>query len=67
MRRAPVSKILVCHPKRPRRFSLSEFLNEKDDNDGLDGQRAYISGHNRWVVVEFPEASSFSISVVLMA
>lgn len=42
IRRAPVSKILVCHPKRPRRFSLQEFLNEKDDNDGVD-----ISGHNR--------------------
>lgn len=43
VRRAPVSKILVCHPKRPRRFSLQEFLNEKDDNDGVD-----ISGHNRY-------------------
>ena len=40
--RAPVSKILVCHPKRPRRFSLQELLNEKDENDGVD-----ISGHNR--------------------
>ncbi|XP_065211884.1 polycomb protein Suz12 [Planococcus citri] len=46
VRRAPVSKILVCHPKRPRRFSLTEFVNEKDEND-VDGQRAYISGHNR--------------------
>lgn len=45
VRRAPVSKILVCHPKRPRRFSLQEFLNEKDDNDGVD-----ISGHNRYCV-----------------
>lgn len=48
VRRAPVSKILVCRPKRPRRFSLCEFVNEKDEND-VDGQRAYISGHNRQV------------------
>lgn len=46
VRRAPVSKILVCHPKRPRVYSLSEFLHEKDDVDVVDG-RAFISGHNR--------------------
>ncbi|KAK7590161.1 hypothetical protein V9T40_001774 [Parthenolecanium corni] len=46
VRRAPVSKILVCHPKRPRVCSLIEFLHEKDDVDVVDG-RAFISGHNR--------------------
>ncbi|RZF43138.1 hypothetical protein LSTR_LSTR012558 [Laodelphax striatellus] len=44
VRRTTVSNILVCHPKRPRP-SLSEFL-ELDENE-FDGQRPYITGHNR--------------------
>ena len=44
VRRTVVSNILVCHPKRPRP-SLSEFL-ELDENE-FDGQRPYITGHNR--------------------
>uniref|UniRef100_A0A1B6DHJ5 Uncharacterized protein n=1 Tax=Clastoptera arizonana TaxID=38151 RepID=A0A1B6DHJ5_9HEMI len=44
VRRTSVSNILVCHPKRPRP-SLSEFL-ELDENE-FDGQRPYVTGHNR--------------------
>lgn len=44
VRRACVTHILVCHPKRPKP-SLSEFL-ELDDCD-YDGQRPFITGHNR--------------------
>ncbi|KAB0796268.1 hypothetical protein PPYR_10329 [Photinus pyralis] len=44
VRRATVTHILVCHPKRPKP-SLSEFL-ELDDCD-YDGQRPFITGHNR--------------------
>ncbi|XP_066993740.2 polycomb protein suz12-B [Anabrus simplex] len=44
VRRTSVSNILVCHPKRPKP-SLSEFL-ELDENE-FDGQRPYITGHNR--------------------
>ncbi|KAF5287861.1 hypothetical protein FQA39_LY15637 [Lamprigera yunnana] len=44
VRRASVTHILVCHPKRPKP-SLSEFL-ELDDCD-YDGQRPFITGHNR--------------------
>jgi len=47
VRRAVVSKIVVCHPKRLRRASLSEFLHELEDTDGYDGQRPYVTGHNR--------------------
>lgn len=47
VRRTVVSKIVVCHPKRLRRASLSEFLHELDDTDGYDGQRPYVTGHNR--------------------
>lgn len=44
IRRASVTHILVCHPKRPK-SSLSEFL-ELDDCE-YDGQRPFITGHNR--------------------
>ncbi|PSN48543.1 hypothetical protein C0J52_05918 [Blattella germanica] len=44
VRRTVVSNILVCRPKRPKP-SLSEFL-ELDENE-FDGQRPYITGHNR--------------------
>jgi len=47
VRRTVVSKIVVCHPKRLRRASLSEFLHELEDTDGYDGQRPYVTGHNR--------------------
>lgn len=48
VRRTSVSNILVCHPKRPRP-SLSEFL-ELDENE-FDGQRPYVTGHNRLVLM----------------
>ncbi|CAG9771037.1 unnamed protein product [Ceutorhynchus assimilis] len=44
VRRASVTHILVCYPKRPKP-SLSEFL-ELDDCE-YDGQRPFITGHNR--------------------
>lgn len=44
VRRTTVTNILVCFPKRPHP-SLSEFL-ELDENE-FDGQRPYITGHNR--------------------
>ncbi|GLV39453.1 Su(z)12 [Carabus blaptoides fortunei] len=44
VRRASVTHILVCRPKRTKP-SLSEFL-ELDDVE-YDGQRPYITGHNR--------------------
>lgn len=44
VRRASVTHILVCHPKRLKP-SLSEFL-ELDDCE-YDGQRPFITGHNR--------------------
>lgn len=44
VRRASVTHILVCHPKRPK-SSLSEFI-ELDDCE-YDGQRPFITGHNR--------------------
>lgn len=44
VRRASVTHILVCHPKRSKP-SLSEFL-ELDDCE-YDGQRPFITGHNR--------------------
>ena len=44
IKRACVTHILVCHPKRLQ-HSLSEFL-ELDDCE-YDGQRPFITGHNR--------------------
>lgn len=51
VRRTVVSKIVVCHPKRLRRASLSEFLHELEDTDGYDGQRPYVTGHNRLLLI----------------
>ncbi|CAB4054292.1 SUZ12 [Lepeophtheirus salmonis] len=47
--RTSVTNVIVCKPKRPLRNSLSEFL-EIDDNDlngPYDGQRPFVTGHNR--------------------
>lgn len=44
VRRTVVTRILVCRPRRPRP-SLAEFL-EIDENE-LNSQRPYITGHNR--------------------
>ncbi|XP_059053735.1 polycomb protein suz12-B isoform X2 [Achroia grisella] len=46
-RRAALSRVLVCRPRRARRahHSLAEFL-ELDD-DMADAQRPYLAGHNR--------------------
>lgn len=44
-RRASVTHILVCHPPRKVKNSLAEFL-ELDDCE-YDGQRPFITGHNR--------------------
>ncbi|XP_066156785.1 polycomb protein SUZ12 [Euwallacea fornicatus] len=44
VRRASVTYILVCHPKRPK-ANISEFLELHDCE--YDGQRPFITGHNR--------------------
>lgn len=44
VRRTVVTRILVCRPRR-KKPSLSEFL-EVDENE-LNSQRPYITGHNR--------------------
>lgn len=44
VRRPVVTRILVCRPRRPK-HSLSEFL-EIDENE-LNSQRPYVTGHNR--------------------
>ncbi|XP_055693341.1 polycomb protein Su(z)12 [Lutzomyia longipalpis] len=44
VRRTTVTNILVCRPRRLKP-SLSEFI-ELEEND-LNGQRPYITGHNR--------------------
>lgn len=44
VRRTVVTRILVCRPHRPK-HSLTEFL-EIDENE-LNSQRPYITGHNR--------------------
>ncbi|XP_039755360.1 polycomb protein suz12-B isoform X1 [Pararge aegeria] len=48
-RRASLTHLLVWRPRirrRPQRHSLAEFL-ELDDNDIVDAQRPYLTGHNR--------------------
>ncbi|XP_038223589.1 polycomb protein suz12-B [Zerene cesonia] len=48
-RRASLTHLLIWRPRarrRQTRHSLAEFL-ELDDNDLLDAQRPYITGHNR--------------------
>lgn len=44
VRRTVVTRILVCRPRRPK-HSLTEFL-EIDENE-LNSQRPYVTGHNR--------------------
>lgn len=44
VRRPVVTRILVCRPRRPK-HSLTEFL-EIDENE-LNSQRPYVTGHNR--------------------
>lgn len=44
VRRTIVTRILVCRPRRPK-HSLTEFL-EIDENE-LNSQRPYVTGHNR--------------------
>lgn len=48
VQRTSITNILVCKPKRTQP-SLSEFLEieENDLNGPYDGQRPYVSGHNR--------------------
>ena len=48
VQRTPITNILVCKPKRSNP-SLSEFLeNEENDLNGpYDGQRPFVTGHNR--------------------
>lgn len=45
VRRQVLTRILVCRPRRPKQNELSEFL-EIDENE-LNSQRPYITGHNR--------------------
>lgn len=44
VRRPVVTRILVCRPRRPK-HTLTEFL-EIDENE-LNSQRPYVTGHNR--------------------
>lgn len=46
VRRTVVTRILVCRPRRNKKPSLSEFLEREDENE-LNSQRPYITGHNR--------------------
>jgi polycomb protein SUZ12 len=50
VQRTSITNILVCKPKRPKP-SLTEFLEiEENDLNGpytVDGQRPFVSGHNR--------------------
>jgi len=48
VQRTPITHVIVCKPKRPAP-SLSEFLEieENDPNCPYDGQRPFVTGHNR--------------------
>ena len=49
VQRTSITNILVCKPKRATP-SLSEFLEadgENDQNGPYDGQRPFVTGHNR--------------------
>ena len=48
VQRTSITNILVCKPKR-NPHSLSEFLEieENDLNGPYDGQRPFVTGHNR--------------------
>ncbi|CAB0013220.1 unnamed protein product, partial [Nesidiocoris tenuis] len=45
MKRSSMTHVIVCHPKRTRTKSLSEFT-EIEENDH-ENHRPYITGHNR--------------------
>ena len=49
VQRTSITNILVCKPKR-NQPSLSEFLEieENDLNGPYDGQRPFVTGHNRY-------------------
>ena len=51
--RTSITNVLVCKPKRSA-HSLSEFLEVDGDGDHLagpyDGQRPFVSGHNRYIL-----------------
>ena len=49
VQRTPITNIIVCKPKR-QPPSLSEFLEieENDINCPYDGQRPFVTGHNRY-------------------
>ena len=50
VQRTPITHILVCKPKRGVAHSLTEFLEADGDNDingPYDGQRPFVTGHNR--------------------
>ena len=49
VQRTSITNILVCKPKR-NQPSLSEFLEieENDMNGPYDGQRPFVTGHNRY-------------------
>ena len=54
VQRTSITNILVCKPKR-NQPSLSEFLEieENDLNGPYDGQRPFVTGHNRYEDVYF--------------
>ena len=54
VQRTPITNIIVCKPKR-QIPSLSEFLEieENDINCPYDGQRPFITGHNRYLQHSF--------------
>ena len=54
VQRTSITNILVCKPKR-NQPSLSEFLEieENDLNGPYDGQRPFVTGHNRYEDVSF--------------
>ncbi|XP_026687114.1 polycomb protein suz12-like [Diaphorina citri] len=41
------SELLVYYPRRHRKHSMSEFLNDMADDADTDGHRPVVSGHNR--------------------
>ena len=56
VQRTPITNIIVCKPKR-QIPSLSEFLEieENDINCPYDGQRPFVTGHNRYSVILLSE------------
>ena len=62
VQRTSITNILVCKPKR-NQPSLSEFLEieENDLNGPYDGQRPFVTGHNRYEDVSFFFLNTFLI------